>query len=138
VVRATVLDTRVHRNANRVILTTARLRVTESLAGGVAAGREIEIETPGGALDGLVLTVIGAPRFGAGEDVVVFLEEGSGAPWHVTELAQGKFEVRRDAAGRDLLSRDGLEGVELGLGGLPARLDLSQLRQRVRAARLAR
>ena len=138
VVRVTTLATRTEWH-NRVIVTIASMRVTDALLGSLAAGQEIEVATLGGVKDGLELHVAGAPRFTAGEDDILFLGAGTLAAWQVTDLAQGKFEVVRDAAGREGLSRRDLEGVEFSLGALPSRLTLDNLKQRVRSSlRLAR
>ncbi|HTQ48504.1 MAG TPA: hypothetical protein VMI75_37365 [Polyangiaceae bacterium] len=139
VVRVTTLETHAAWTANRVIVTTAHARITESLAGPLRAGQEIDVATLGGTVDGTSLIVEDAPHFAAGTDAVLFLEAGSSSPYHVTSLAQGKFDVHRDTAGRESLSRDDLEGAGFALRGLPrGPLSLSDLRQRVRSAQLAR
>jgi hypothetical protein len=139
IVRATTLSTSVAWNENRVIVTTAHMRVTESLAGNLAPGQEFDVATLGGTINDMTLLVEDAPHFTAGADAVLFLEAGTAAPYHVTELAQGKFDVHRDATGRERISRDDLEGGAFALRGLtPASSDLPMLRLRVRAARLAR
>ena len=138
VVRVTTLATRTEWR-NRVIVTIARMRVTESIVGSPLVGQEIEVATLGGVRDGLELRVPGAPHFTVGEDDVLFLDAGTIAAWQVTDLAQGKFEVIRDAAGRELVTRRDLEGVEFTPGALLSRLSLDNLKQRVRGSlRLAR
>ena len=134
VVRVTTLATRSEWR-NRVIVTIARMRVTDALLGTLAPGQVIEVATLGGVVDGVELRVPGAPHFAAGEDDVLFLGPGKLADWQVTDLAQGKFEVVRDSSGREFLGRRDMEGVELPLGGaVPARLGIENLRQRVRGA----
>src|SRR5262245_6874442 len=138
VVRVTTLATRTEWR-NRVIVTIASVRVTDALVGSLAPGQEIEVATLGGVKDGLELRVPGAPRFAAGEDDVLFLGAGSLAAWQVTDLAQGKFEVIRDAAGREAVTSRDLEGVELTAGAVTSRLSLDHLKQRVRSSlRIAR
>ena len=134
VVRVTTLATRTQWH-NRVIVTIARMRVTDVLLGSFAAGQEIEVATLGGTLDGVELRVAGVPHFAAGEDDVLFLGAGTFADWQVTDQAQGKFEVARDSAGREFLTRRDMEGVEVSLGAaVPARLTLGSLTQRVRSS----
>ena len=134
VVRVTTLSTRTEWR-NKVIVTVAHMRITDALLGTLSPGQEIDVATLGGIRDGLELRVPGAPHFATGEDDVLFLAAGTFAAWQVTDLAQGKFEVVRDQAGRELLTRRDMEGVELSLGrGVPARLSIANLKQRVRGA----
>jgi hypothetical protein len=134
VVRVTTLATRTEWR-NRVIVTIARMRVTDALLGTLVAGQEIEVATLGGTLDGVELRVAGVPHFTAGEDDVLFLGTGTFADWQVTDLAQGKFEVAHDASGREFLTRRDLDGVAFAPGGaVPGRLTLGNLTQRVRGS----
>jgi hypothetical protein len=134
VVRVTTLDTRTEWR-NRVIVTIARMRVTNAILGSLVVGQEIEVATLGGTRDGVELRVAGAPHFATGEDDVLFLGTGTFADWQVTDLAQGKFEVAHDASGREFLTRRDLEGVELSLAAAPpSRLTLGNLTQRVRSS----
>jgi hypothetical protein len=136
VVRATTLSTRAAWDAGRRnIVTTVRLRAVESLAGGIAPGSEFELQHYGGIADKIEMTVIGAPRFAPGEDVVLFVRRDARGALGTIDLAQGKLEVTRDASGAERLTRRDLEGVEWAKGVGPDRVeDLATLRARVRAA----
>lgn len=134
VVRVTTLSTHAEWH-QRVIVTIAHMRITDALLGSLVPGQEIDVATLGGTLDGLELRVPGAPHFATGEEDVLFLGTGTLADWQVTDLAQGKFEVVRDQAGRESLTRRDLEGEDLSFGGVaPARFTLTTLKQRVRGA----
>lgn len=116
----------------RTIRTRQRIVVSEVLAG-TWNEPELEVWTPGGELPEGVegpgghrgLMIVGAPRFTAGDEVVVF---GWNRPWdppgvmNVTGLQQGKLLVARDPkTGVATLTRD-LSGVvrveKLEEGGL--------------------
>lgn len=140
VVHATTLDTHAEWRG-RMIVTVVHVRVSEALLGRVSAGEQLAVIAPGGTVGDRQLIVDGAPRFAPGEDVVVFLSPARRAgEWVVTDLAQGKFEVSRDAGGRERLTRRDMEGIVLsGRTAVPGSVSLVDLRQRVRSAlRLAR
>ena len=135
VVRAMTVATRSSWTASRAIETTAGLRVIESLAGSFGRGQEIEVVVPGGEIDGIQMIAIGAPLFTVAEEVVVFVERVTSDRLGVIDLAQGKFEVRRDAAGVERLTRAGLDGVEFVAAAKPVQpSDLATLRTRVSRA----
>ncbi|HSG41364.1 MAG TPA: fibronectin type III domain-containing protein [Thermoanaerobaculia bacterium] len=80
---------------------------------GTAPGR-LRVRTPGGeGADGLALTVHGAPRFRAGERVLLFLEpHGGPGGFRVLHLFLGAFH-RIEAGGRALAVRDLAGATEL-------------------------
>lgn len=90
------------------------LAVDRTFVGEAQASRAIRL--PGGVLpDGRGMIVPGLPRLAVGEDAIVFLSgaDASGMRMPVG-LAQGRFQVVRDLAGRRRLVRDqtGLELVD--------------------------
>ncbi len=83
-----------HWDAGRAtISSTVSLAVNQHLKGAGAAS--LVVQAPGGELDGLGLWVEDAPRFAAGEEIILFLDEVG----QVLGGAQGKFTV---AGGRVL------------------------------------
>jgi hypothetical protein len=142
IVRATTLSTRSAWDAqHRHIVTTVRLRALEKVAGRIEASTEFEVQQSGGIVDGIEEMVIGAPTFAPGEEVVLFLvRDPKKDGLTIAEMAQGKLEVMRDAAGRDHLGQRDLAGVDWVQGTGPNRVsNLATLRARVSAAlRLAR
>ncbi len=112
VVHGTVVATRTEWDAYRRILTVATVRVLEDWHGAATPGSEIEITSFGGEKDGILMKVPGAARFTPGEEVVLFLGRAPGGPLGVVDMAQGKFEVLRDAAGAPERLRRDLEDVE--------------------------
>jgi hypothetical protein len=76
------------------IWTHTEFAVTEALKGG--SSTRLVVSEPGGALDGLVLQVEGAPRLADGEEVVLFVHR---TPSYRRTLGygQGKFTVERMA-----------------------------------------
>jgi hypothetical protein len=79
------------------ILSTIDLVVVESWKGGAAVGSHVTVVQLGGTVGDLTQTVHGMTHFVAGERAVVFL---AGRPERasVVGMAQGKRQVRRDAA----------------------------------------
>lgn len=70
------------------------------------APARITVRLIGGRAGHLVSTVAGVPRFVLGEEVILFLESKSREEFSVTSWAQGTFRIRRDAAGREIVSQD--------------------------------
>jgi len=54
------------------------------------------VRMPGGQAAGLRVTVEGAPRFAAGEDVVLFLTEDRAHHMNIVSWAQGTFRIRKN------------------------------------------
>jgi len=54
------------------------------------------VRLPGGVAAGLRVRVEGAPRFSAGEDLVLFLAEGRGRQMNIVSWAQGTFRIRKN------------------------------------------
>lgn len=59
-------------------------------------GDTITFRVPGGKIGRYRSTVVGAPAFVEGEEVVLFLRRSDGVPLHVFGLNQGVFRVRVD------------------------------------------
>lgn len=76
-----------------------------------AVGATCTFRLPGGTLpDGSGMLIPGLPRLAAGEELVVFLTPESKAGVRLpVGLAQGKFQVTRDALGRSFLVREASE-----------------------------
>jgi hypothetical protein len=79
------------------ILSTVDLVVVESWKGGAAPGSHLTVVQPGGTVGDLTQVVHGITHFAAGERAVVFLA-GRAEHASVVGMAQGKRQVRRDAA----------------------------------------
>jgi hypothetical protein len=78
-----------------LIWTTVTLDVEDGLVG--SASQTVSFEVPGGSLDGLHLTIPGAPHFETGQDVLVFLEGEE-----LVGFGQGAFSLRSGVAERGL------------------------------------
>jgi hypothetical protein len=59
-------------------------------------GETITFRVPGGKIGRYRSTVVGAPAFAEGEEVVLFLRHRDGVPLHIFGLNQGVFRVRLD------------------------------------------
>jgi hypothetical protein len=94
------------------IFTDVSVRVTQALKGG--AGDLITLTQLGGEVDGVRYNVPGCPAFTRGEEALLFVWRGTRGQPQVTGLAQGKFDIRRDAA-------TGVATVQRSMPGLAVR-----------------
>ncbi len=93
IVVAQVIDLTSHWDKEKVsIVTTVTLEIRESLKGKEEANT-IQVEIPGGQIDGLILEVSDTPSFIPGEEVVLFLQ-AEGFP--IVGWFQGKFTLVND------------------------------------------
>lgn len=84
------------------IVTDVEIQVTESLKG--QPGGTVLVTQPGGSVGDVGQVVHGLASFTAGEEVVVFLEKRGASAFRVASLAQGKYQVKRDADGKTALA----------------------------------
>jgi hypothetical protein len=90
-------------NAARTrIVTDVRVRVKEALKGG---GDAITLTQLGGEVDGVRYTVPGCPVFTPGEEALLFVWRDARGVAQVNGLAQGKFDIRREADGSATVQR---------------------------------
>src|SRR5262249_37672818 len=83
-------------DAHTMILTDVVIHVSQSLKG--AGGADLTLTQVGGELDGMRYSIPGSPVFRRNEEVLLFAwRDRLGRP-QVDGLAQGKFEIERDAA----------------------------------------
>lgn len=151
IVHGTVVHSRVRMQVRQSALepqTLTTIRVREWLAG--SGGETVELRELGGTWQGGGVRFEGTPEYGAGEEVVVFLERRPEAPHDLRTLAmvQGKFVVQHGVPGvparvhRDLSGiafarwADGRQTIEEP-GGRPA-MELGAFLAYVRYVRGAR
>ncbi len=85
--------------------TLVTIRVHEWLKG--RGGRTVRLRELGGVGRFTALAIGGAPRYRAGEEVVVFIERLPGGALRTLALSQGRFAVRRNLRdGRAVVTRD--------------------------------
>lgn len=83
-------------NATRTkIITDVSLRVSRSLKG---ERERMVLSHLGGTIGNVRTTVPGCPAFTVGEEALLFVWRDARGRAQVNGLAQGKFEIRRDAA----------------------------------------
>src|SRR5438874_3412912 len=95
------------------IETVTTLHVDETIKGSLALDAidvAIDVVELGGSVGNLGYAVAGAPRYQAGERVLLFLETNDRGEWVAKNMAVGKFAFRRDDAGRRVLQRDDVAG----------------------------
>jgi hypothetical protein len=120
----------------RFIWTHYEVHVSEALRG---PSTRLVLSEPGGTVDGMTMHVPGAPRYGVGEEVVVFAYPTGIGLWRTRGLGQGKYSVSR-RTGLPLVRAQGsgaLPLVERGAARLrsvaaPAPASLDSLLDRVR------
>jgi hypothetical protein len=84
------------------IVTDVEIEVTESIKG--QAGSTVLVVQPGGRVGDVGQVVHGLAAFAPGEEVVVFLEKRGPRAFRVASMAQGKYQVKRDAAGKSVMA----------------------------------
>ena len=88
----------------RRMLTDVSVRVTQRLKG--RGGDTVVLTQLGGELDGVRVSVPGAPSFVVGEEALVFVWRDGRGRAQVDALGQGKFDLRADpTTGEKLVSR---------------------------------
>jgi hypothetical protein len=101
VVHGHVVDVRSDTTADRrAIVTLVTVGVAQPLKG--TPGQSITFLVPGGQVGGYERIVVGAPQFGRGEEVVLFLAARGPSIPYVFGLSQGVYRVSR-ASGRALV-----------------------------------
>jgi hypothetical protein len=119
-----------------LIYTHWRIRVAERWKGEPAA--EVEVVTPGGAINGLRQVFSGAPELAEGTEYVLFLWTGKSGLTHLVGLSQGLFDLKLDGAGNPILSRPASTEVMLDpktgreVNDEPMRMRLADLGSRIR------
>lgn len=121
------------------IFTDVEVKVSESLKG--APGKSVTLTQLGGELDGIRYSIPGGPLFRPGEEALIFVWRDSKGRAQVNGLAQGKFDIARDAksgvatvqrVGPGLGVRDA-RGLEALKAGEPAaRIPLDELKREIR------
>lgn len=100
VISGTIIDL-TPQSKDGLIITTVTVQIKHNYVGNKQ--RNFTFEIPGGTLDGVTLSVPGAPTFKEGEDVLLFLEHSQ-----VVGFGQGAYAI-----GQDGLASRTLEGAEL-------------------------
>ena len=122
------------------IFTDVDVSVSRSLKGG---GSRITLTQLGGTVGDLRYEVAGCPAFRPGEEALLFVWRDPQGGAQLTGLGQGKFEIRRDGAGRAFVQRsvEGLSvrdvrGLSLAPAGRPspATLPLEDLVREIQGA----
>ena len=126
-------------SAHKYIWTHHRVEIVDLLRG--RAGSSVTISEPGGSLDGVSMSISGAPDYAVGEEAIVFLYRTPIGYLRSTGYGQGKYtvtaasRVRSNLKGVELLSRDP-KGVSLStLEGLTVAEFKARVRQATRSAR---
>lgn len=98
---ATAGESHVRRAPAGWLETVTAMRVEEALKGPLTAGTTVEVTELGGTFGDLAYVVPGAPRYAAGERVLLFLETNARGEWTAKNMAVGKFSFAGDLLVRD-------------------------------------
>jgi hypothetical protein len=119
-------------NADGEIVTRVALLVEESLKGDVKPGDVLTFDAWGGSLDGVNVETAGEARYRLGQKVLVQLENVNGE-YHTLGLSFGKWDVSKDAKGKQWISRSLSDLNVVGVNEAPVeKMPLHRMREAVR------
>jgi hypothetical protein len=125
---------------HKYIWTHYRIDVLDPIRGN--PGASVVVSEPGGSLDGVSMSISGAPGYALGEEAIVFLYRTPIGYLRATGFGQGKYtvtpQVRVHASlqGLELLKRDSSPGVSLStLDGLTVTEFKARVRDAIRSRR---
>jgi hypothetical protein len=125
---------------HKYIWTHYRIEVLDPIRGN--PGASLVVSEPGGALDGVYMTISGALDYSVGEEAVVFLYRTPIGYLRATGSGQGKYTVTREMRvranlkGLEMLRGDTSRGVPLStLDGLSVAGFKARLRETIRSRR---
>ena len=95
VVHGKIVSSRVEWNASRTMIFTVYTVVADQYMKS-ALGPVFELHEPGGAINGIRLSVPGVPAFSVGQEAVLFVWTDNRGKHQVTGFEQGSFPVRTD------------------------------------------
>ncbi len=100
----------------RNIYTYTELQVSEVLRGpGLTAPTTIQVRSLGGEKDGIGMQVSGVASFNPGEETIVLLrEKNSEGSYDVDGMMMGKFNLRTDEEGHEVVIGPGIPRSETG------------------------
>jgi hypothetical protein len=127
-------------SAHKYIWTHYRLEIIDRVKGN--SGASVTVSEPGGSLDGVNMSISGAPNYGIGETAIVFLYRTPVGYLRATGYGQGKYtvtpemRVRTNRKGLELLPRDSASGASLtSLEGLSVADFKARVRDAIRSGR---
>jgi hypothetical protein len=97
VVTGTVTSSVAHARDGRIVTDTTVL--VDRVLKGATAGPTITVTTPGGRVGDRAVVVYGAPRFAAGDPVLLYLQRGAAGETWTTGLALGAYRLETAADG---------------------------------------
>lgn len=114
--------------AHTRILTEVEITTLSSHKG--AAPTSVRVLQVGGVVDGVRMTVHGAPSWPLGQDVLLFLEPSTPGNFRLSGFTQGRFELHRDPDSGEWIASRPLYGIEIaGKNAQELSLPLDQLLQ---------
>lgn len=96
---------------HRRIFSDVDVTISRTLKGGAA--ERITLTQLGGEIDGVKYAIPGGPLFRPGSDALLFVWRDSNGRPQVNALAQGKFDIEKDAATGKLMVQRNAPGFEV-------------------------
>jgi len=96
--------------AERHIVSYVTFQVKESLKG--TPGDVYTIRMFGGTVDGETMEIADAPKFQVGDEDIMFVENNGSQVIPLVGIMHGRFHVRRDSSGRELVTANEDEPVQ--------------------------
>lgn len=93
------------------ILTEVEIAIQSSHKG--TAPSNVRLLQVGGVVDGVRMTVHGAPTWPLGQDVLLFLEPSLPGNYRLSGFTQGRFELELDATTGEWIAKRPLYGMEI-------------------------
>ena len=119
VVQGSVRGTRSYWNEDRTrILTEVEFEVAHAHKG--QAPHVVRVLQMGGVVDGVRMTMHGAPQWQAQQAMLLFLEPATRDAYRLSGFTQGRFELLQDPRSGELVAKRSLFGAELVGKGEPA------------------
>jgi hypothetical protein len=96
--------------AQRHIMTYVTFKVEDTIKG--KPGQTYTMRMLGGTIDGETMAISDAPKFKAGDKDILFVQNNGSQFIPLVGIMHGRFRVKRDQSGRDVVTTNGGEGVK--------------------------
>lgn len=96
--------------AERHIMTYVTFKVEDTIKG--KPGKAYTMRMLGGTIDGETMAISDAPKFKTGDKDILFVQNNGSQFIPLVGIMHGRFRVKRDQSGRDIVTTNGGEGVK--------------------------
>lgn len=96
--------------AERHIMTYVTFKVEDTIKG--KPGQSYTMRMLGGTIDGETMAISDAPKFKTGDKDILFVQNNGSQFIPLVGIMHGRFRVKRDQSGREVVTTNGGEGVK--------------------------